>query len=255
MNENKEKFSGRVKEYAQYRARYSAQIIATLETQCGLRKEDVIADIGAGTGMLAELFLEHGNSVIAVEPNAEMLAECAAMQERYPALRTVRAAAEETTLADASVDFVVVGRAFHWFDAERARAEFTRVLRPGGWLVLASVGRRREDTTAVGQAYREVLQRITPEYGEIIKRFDIYDNAEQFFAGSAVLRECFESEELMTLEMLIGQTQSISFAPLEGQPGHAAMVEMLTEFFAQYAVDGVVRMPTASYLICIQLGR
>jgi len=255
MSEHKEKFSGRVKEYAQYRARYSTQIIATLEAQCGLRKEDVIADVGAGTGMLAELFLEHGNSVIAVEPNAEMLAVCAAMQERHPALRTVMASAEETTLADASVDFVVVGRAFHWFDAERARAEFARILRPGGWLVLASVGRRREDTTPVGQGYREVLQRITPEYAEIIKRFNIYDNAEQFFAGSIVLRELFESEELMTLEMLIGQTQSISFAPLAGEAGHAAMVEMLTEFFARYAENGTLRMPMASYLICIQLGR
>jgi len=255
MSEHEKKFSGRVKEYAQYRARYSKQILATLAAECGLRKEHVIADVGAGTGMLAELFLEHGNTVIAIEPNAEMLAACAAMQREYPALRTVMASAEETTLADASVDLVAVGRAFHWFDADAARAEFARILRPGGWLVLASVGRRKDSDMAVERAYEEVLQAIYPAYQEIRNRYNTYDRVEEFFAGSRVLREKIESEELMTLAMVIGQTQSLSFAPLAGEPGHAAMVERLTELFEQYAEHGTLRMPIASYLICVQLGR
>jgi len=255
MSEHDKKFSGRVKEYVQYRARYSAEILATLETQCDLRREHVIADVGAGTGMLAELFLEHGNTVIAIEPNVEMLAACEAMKEQYRALRTVRASAEETTLADDSVDFVAVGRAFHWFDATRARIEFERILRPGGWIVLASVGRRKESETEMERAYEAVLQKIHPAFEEVRNRYNTYDRVQEFFAGSRILREKIESVEPMTLEMLIGQTQSLSFAPLAGEPGHTEMVVMLTELFERYAENGMLRMPMASYLICVQPGR
>ena len=45
----------------------------------------------AGTGMVAELFLENGNAAIAAEPNAEMRAACARWLSRYLGLRVVNA--------------------------------------------------------------------------------------------------------------------------------------------------------------------
>src|ERR1700761_582554 len=97
MSGNEKKFSGRVREYEKYRGRYSQDITDVLAEKCGLRKDHIIADLGAGTGMLAEIFLANGNTVIAVEPNDEMLAVCNTLKERYPALRTLQTTAEETT--------------------------------------------------------------------------------------------------------------------------------------------------------------
>jgi ubiquinone/menaquinone biosynthesis C-methylase UbiE len=251
MSEHKEKFTGRVQEYSKYRLRYSQHVMEVLRARCGLAPEDVIADVGAGTGMLAEIFLAAGNSVIAIEPNAEMLAACEALKKRYPALRTVQAAAEATTLADASVDLVAVGRAFHWFDTAKALAEFRRILRPGGWVVLASVGRRKDGNTVIERAY-EALLRSVPEFAETIRRFNVYDRAEELFPGGRVLREKIESVEWMTLEELVGQTQSFSFTPHPGEPGYDALQEALREFFAAHAVEGRLAMPVASYLICGQ---
>jgi predicted O-methyltransferase YrrM len=37
-----------------------------------LRKDSIVADIGSGTGISAKLFLENGNPVFGVEPNAAM---------------------------------------------------------------------------------------------------------------------------------------------------------------------------------------
>ncbi len=251
-SDHKEKFSGRANDYAEYRRRYSMQLIAVMETKYGLRKEHVIADIGAGTGMLAELFLAHGNRVIAVEPNAEMLAECRKMQTQYPALQMVMASAEETTLADGSVDFIAAGRAFHWFDMERARVEFKRILKPGGWVVLASVGRRRGDTP-LEREYENLLLRTTPAYVETISRFRVYDEPEIFFgSGSCVWRETIESTEVMTLARLEGQTRSLSCAPLQGDPGYEAMRIELAELFRRHAHNGVLRMPVISHLVCGQ---
>jgi ubiquinone/menaquinone biosynthesis C-methylase UbiE len=118
-------------------------VIEVLADHCGLQREHMVADIGAGTGMLAELFLENGNAVVAIEPNDDMRAACEQMATAWPGLTVKKATAENTALADASVHFVSVGRAWHWFDRERAVKEFRRILRPNGWVVLASNRRRQ----------------------------------------------------------------------------------------------------------------
>ena len=85
-----------------------------------------VLDLAAGTGKLTERLLEFGLDVIAVEPLEEM-------RQLVPApAHAVPGTAEEIPLPDASVDAVVVGQAFHWFDPGRALAEIGRVLRPGG---------------------------------------------------------------------------------------------------------------------------
>ena len=66
--------------------------------RCGLTREHLVADIGAGTGMLAELFLEHGNAVVAVEPNDGMRAACERLTSAWPGLTVRKATAEETGL-------------------------------------------------------------------------------------------------------------------------------------------------------------
>jgi predicted RNA methylase len=65
MSENTERFTGRVKDYERYRLRYPEAAIEILVARSGLRLDHLVADVGAGTGMLAELFLENGNAVIA----------------------------------------------------------------------------------------------------------------------------------------------------------------------------------------------
>ncbi|MBF6180761.1 class I SAM-dependent methyltransferase [Nocardia otitidiscaviarum] len=88
-----------------------------------------VLDIGAGTGKLTGVLLAAGAHVTAVEPDAEMRAVLA---RRYPEVPTMAGAAESIPLQDASVDAVLTGQAFHWFDQARAFPEFARVLRPGG---------------------------------------------------------------------------------------------------------------------------
>ena len=85
-----------------------------------------VLDLAAGTGRLTERLLERDLEVVAVEPSDEMRAH-------IPASATAMSGtAEKIPLDDASVDCVVVGQAFHWFDGPAAMAEIARVLRPGG---------------------------------------------------------------------------------------------------------------------------
>ena len=89
-----------------------------------------VLDLGAGTGKLTQRLLELGLDVFAVEPLDEMRALIP------PPARSLPGTAEDIPLPDASVDAIVVGQAFHWFDRERALPEMARVLRPGGTIGL-----------------------------------------------------------------------------------------------------------------------
>src|SRR5262245_9983579 len=111
-------------------------MLEVLKNECGLTPDSVIADVGSGTGLLAKLFLENGNRVYCIEPNREMRQAGEGILEDYPKFLSVAGTAEATALSDASVDFVTAGQAAHWFDATKARHEFRRILRPGGWLAL-----------------------------------------------------------------------------------------------------------------------
>ena len=92
-----------------------------------------VLDVGAGTGKLTAALVRAGHRVVAVEPLAEMRG---VLQSQLPAVRVLDGAAERLPLARGSVDAVVAGAAFHWFDQEAALTEALRVLRSPGVLAL-----------------------------------------------------------------------------------------------------------------------
>ena len=90
-----------------------------------------VLDLGAGTGKLTEALIALDRDVIAVDPVEEMLEE---LEVRVPGVPRILGTAEDIPVEDSSVDAVVAGQAWHWFQPERAVPEIARVLRPGGTL-------------------------------------------------------------------------------------------------------------------------
>jgi ubiquinone/menaquinone biosynthesis C-methylase UbiE len=256
MSGNTERFTGRVSEYEKFRKRYPVdKVLGMLREWCGLTSEWLVADVGAGTGMLAEVFLENGNRVMAIEPNAEMRAACELLVERWPKLRVKDATAEETTLEEASLDIVAAGRAFHWFDTEKALAEFRRILRPGGWVVLVSVGRSKAESKQ-SEEYETLLAEHGTNYFEYVRSgYRVHERLEDLFAGGVVMQHTWQIEDGMTLEEFIGQAMSTSVAPLPGHEKYEGMQQALREFFARYAVDGTLTMGLTGWLMCAQFAQ
>ena len=93
----------------------------------------VVLELGAGTGKLTRVIAELGHDVHATDPDEAMLQ---ILERVAPGIRTARASAEDIPLADGSVDVVIAGQAFHWFDLDTALPEIARVLRPGGRICL-----------------------------------------------------------------------------------------------------------------------
>ncbi len=252
MTANAARFMGRVEAYQRYRLRYPRAVLTLLQERCGLRAEDVIADVGAGTGMLAELFLENGNEVVAIEPNAGMRAACERLRERYARLTVVDATAEATGLGDGSVDLVSAGRAFHWFDSALAVPEFRRVLRPGGWLVLAANGRRLSES-AQAVDYERILAEEGVDQKDVRSRYRMHDVAAAAFAAGSLVQEQLHGEQRLTLEEFFGQTQSYSSVPLPGDAKYAGMRRALRKHFGRWAEDGVLVVGTTCFVTCGRL--
>ena len=232
------RFSSRVENYVRYRPRYPRQVLDTLAGECGLAPHSVVADVGSGTGFLTELFLQNGNRVFGVEPNPDMRQAGERLLRDYPAFTSVDGAAEATTLADHSVDFVVAGQAFHWFDAARARAEFLRILKPGGWVALVWNDRKTEGTTFLA-AYERLLKTCSTDYEQVNHRHVGEDDFGAFFGGP-FRQASFPSRQVFDFDGLRGRLMSSSYAPEAGHPSHEPMLDDLRALFEAHQAGGTV---------------
>ena len=223
------RFTNRVENYVKYRPRYPSIIINLLASECGLTAESVIADVGSGTGILTELFLLYGNRVFGVEPNREMRAAAEKALADYPKFSSIDATAEQTTLVNASLDFIIAGQAFHWFDRGKSRAEFGRILKPGGWVVLAWNGFLVE-SSPLNEAYQELLLRYGTDYDEV-RREIIGCEVESFYTPATCKCARFAFQQLFDFQGLKGRLLSSSYAPEPGHPNYEPMLRDLREIF------------------------
>jgi SAM-dependent methyltransferase len=234
-----ERFTARVANYAAYRPKYPAAVVEFMRAELGLSASSVVADVGAGTGIWTEMLLRAGcRSVFAVEPNDAMRAEVENSLGGFPNFKSVDGTAEATTLGAASVDFVTAAQAFHWFDTVRARGEFARILKPGGWLVLLWNMRRLETTPFLRE-----LERILRAYGTDYERVAA-DNPGQELMAEVFPRghgtRSFSHEQILDHEALRGRWLSASYVPLAGHPNHEPMFDALRRAFDAHQRDGVV---------------
>ncbi len=238
--DSKERFSNRVEDYVRYRPRYPREVLDVLRDGCGLTPESVVADIGSGTGLLTQLFLENGNVVYGVEPNAAMRDAGEQFLEEYPHFCSVAGSAEATTLPDVCADFVVAGQAFHWFEPKAARAEFERVLRPGGW-VAVMWNERVSDRTAFQREYAALLREYCDDYAKVAETYPQYARMKDFFGRGTLGEKSLPNAQVFDFDGLRGRLRSSSYAPPKGHPKHEPMLAALKKLFDAHAEDGRVR--------------
>jgi SAM-dependent methyltransferase len=234
------RFDHRVENYVAYRPGYPLGMIDFLRGELGLAPESVVADVGSGTGILSELLLGAGCKVVGVEPNDAMRAAAESRLKSYTEFRSVKGTAEATTLEDASADFITAAQAFHWFDAEKSRAEFRRILKPGGWVALVW-NMRRTDSTPFLREYENLLREFGTDYAQVNCEQVSEGRIAQFFAGGFGSKS-FDNFQSFDFSGLRGRLLSSSYVPLEGAPKFEPMLEALRRLFDAHQRDGRVRV-------------
>ena len=224
-----------------YRPSYPSAAIDLLKTRCRLSSAAVVADIGSGTGILTELLLESGAQVIGVEPNDEMRAAAEARLGAEARFRSVNGTAEATTLPPASIDLLVAGQAFHWFDVDQARREALRLLRSAGFAALLW-NERPPEATAFLDDYEALLLRHSAEYSQI-KASRADEASMRRFLGGGMELATFPNQQTFDFEGLRGRLMSSSYAPEPGDPQHQPMMAGLQELFGRHQHRGQVVFP------------
>ena len=251
-HESTTRFSNRVADYVRYRPGYPEGLVQTLRDAASLKPASVVADIGSGTGISTELFLRLGCVVWAVEPNREMREAAESQFRDQPGFHSIDGTAEATTLEAASANLVVAGQAFHWFDVERTRTEFARILHPDGTVALFW-NSRHLDTTPFLKAYETLLQDFATDYQQVDhKRIDA-SVLKCFFAGDHFQTRTFPNSQTFDFEGLRGRLLSSSYAPATGHPRHAPMLLELERIFHEHESNGRVRFDYDTELFFGQL--
>lgn len=239
-NNNTTRFSNRVDDYVKYRPGYPAAVLPYLQETFEITPDKLIADIGSGTGISTQCFLDAGYTVTAVEPNKEMRDKSLELLNGYPKFIAVDGTAENTILPDHSVDVIISGQAFHWFDKEKARLEFKRILKAPETVVLFWNERLMQSQFEID--YDALIVAHAIDYVKVDHRFTDLKSIQQFFyPGKCTLKE-FENHQLFDFEGLKGRLLSSSYMPQQGDAGYNDMVADLQQLFDRHQESGNVRI-------------
>jgi ubiquinone/menaquinone biosynthesis C-methylase UbiE len=232
------RFDDRVEDYVAYRPSYPAGVVEFLRDELGATRGAMVADVGAGTGILSGLLLKEGCVVVGVEPNDKMRNAAEALLGQHQNFWCVKGTAEATTIESASIDLVTAAQAFHWFDAERSRAEFHRILKPTGQVALLW-NMRRLDSTPFLRDYERLLREFGTDYAQVNCEQVSEERIARFFDGEFGVRS-FDNFQSVDFESLRGRLLSASYVPLAGHPNFEPMLARLRQLFDAHQQDGRV---------------
>ena len=234
------RYDDRAEHYARTRPGYPPALRDALLANGHLHPDDVVADIGSGTGLLTELLLGAGCRVYAVEPSAKMREQADARFAGEPRFVSVDGRAERTTLPDASVDLVAVGQAFHWFDPAAARAEFLRILQPPRRMLLVW-NVRNEEASEFMAGYEALLRAHATDPSGVSGHRPDEKSMRHCYGAAPPAPLFFPHHQIFDLEGLKGRLLSSSFLPAPHEPAGRVMIEALERLFAAHQKNGHVR--------------
>lgn len=246
-----DRFTDKAQKYEKYRPSYPNKSLDIIQDECGLalNNDIVIADIGSGTGKFTELLLEKGCVVYAVEPNDNMRAVAEAKFADIHNYKSINNTAEDTGLDDSSIDLITVAQAFHYFNLDKAREEFRRILKPNGKVVLLWNFRYRESD-------------FMKEYEKIVYTFhskDLQPTFAQDKMNDNVYNKLFSEYKVFSIPYcqeldfnnLWGRVLSSNHAPKADDPNYDELYRKIRGLFDKYQHNNKI---TFEYRTKIVLG-
>jgi len=244
-------FNGKASIYSRYRPDYPKDLLKMLEKETGFNRNWIVADIGSGTGIMSRLFLENGNHVYCIEPNDDMRSESIKLTSSFLKCKVLKGTAENTGLDTDSIDIIVAGQSFHWFDPVAAKKEMTRVLKPGGFAALIW-NNRSERENSLSKEYDYICSKYSHNYqGTGNSRIES-DTFITFFHNGFKKFETPNYQKL-NLDGILGRYFSTSYALQPQDPEYGDAVESLKKLFRKFEKNGYATMEYETQIFLGQL--
>ena len=225
---NEHNFSGKAQFYNS-RPTYPLECIDYLVNKFGLSSNNVIADVGAGTGILTKPFLNMGCWAYAVEPNDDMFTELSKNLSQYSNVILLKTSAEKTEIPEDSCDAVVVGTAFHWFEKDKFREECNRILRGKKMVAILRISNNTDADKEIDKMRHYTEQDI--------------QSAKEFFRDGFFEHIKFEYYEAFDENRFINNLLSSATAPLPSDARFDDYVEKCRTVYSKRFENGIAHLP------------
>lgn len=235
---NVDRFDNRADNYDKFRPGYPHALLEYLYTHNRLSKDSLVAELGAGTGILSLELAKWPSTLVAIEPNDQM------REKAIKTLKTVKnciikdTTAEQTGLDTKSVDLIICAQSFHWFDANKVKREFKRILKDQG--KAAIIWNIRSAETPFEKDYEAFILKFSIDYEEVKRRESRGNDLRNFFTENTMEYREFVYDTYLTFEQLFGRTLSYSYMPNENHELAPAMKNDLQNLFDKYAIKGII---------------
>lgn len=164
MSSDASPFAATARFYDRFRAPYAQAAINYIVETYDLNEGACALDLGCGPGTIAIPLSCFVAEVVAVDPDAEMIAEgqrLAASRGRQN-ISWLRSRAEEISRGAGPFQVATIGQAFHWMDRDEVLRKLAILTADGGGVALVNPGRRRPQESWEPIADRVVTRFLGP---------------------------------------------------------------------------------------------
>ncbi len=243
LNQRGEAFSNKVLDYVQYRPSYPQEAIDFLVTEKILTQQQIIAEIGHGTGKLTEVLLNNSLQVVGIEPNDEMRDLSTQLFATNSNFQAHKGFSENTNFQAHSIDIIIAANALHWFDITPTLQEFQRIVKPNTHKNLIAIWNKKNKEDNFTNEYIAIADtnKINNLYANSEEDYDVLF---QKFIGNTNSYEkyIFRNVHTLDLEAMLGRYDSISHRYEKNTLEYATIIQEFKKLYRTYQVDGKVNL-------------
>lgn len=232
-------YFGKQEDYSKFRPSYPEELFEFLIKDYNLKSKDIV-ELGAGTGKFSKIASAYCNKIYYIEPNIDMINKGKEYCNDCNNIIFFNNSAENTTLHNDIADIVFAVQSFHWFDKSTVKAEVKRILKPTGYFAIVWNNWEGENNEFGKNYFKYISEWNTKLTGRKYQHKNV-DDRKNFFKEGMYDTHTFIHSKEYNLEMLIGLSKSLSYAPKEDEIYYDEFIKGIIEIFNKYQIDDYVR--------------
>ena len=239
IKDSKKFYYGKQEDYSKYRPTYPAELFDFLAKKYGM-KNKVIVESGAGTGKFSKIASSYCKQIYYIEPNSDMINKGKEYWYDCNNIVYVNKSAEATELSENLADIVFAVQSFHWFDKSKLKQEVSKILKSNGYFAIVWNDWEDDNNEFSKEYFKYISAWNTKLTGKTYQHKNVSDR-KKIFKNSEYKTYTFIHSKNYTLDMLIGLSKSLSYAPKEDSEYYNEFIDGVISIFNKYKNNDVVR--------------